>query len=133
VHSTARIVEDDDSDEVFQLKSRIADLERLLGLHWNPPRVLGLTKKEACVFGLIVKRPGLCTYPVLYDALYSMRDDPPGDDLVRVYCCKVRAKLRPHGIEIGTMWGQGYFITPENMARINALYEPGEHTTENDQ
>ncbi|EKS37786.1 helix-turn-helix domain-containing protein [Afipia clevelandensis] len=39
-------------------------------------------------------------------------------DLVKVYICKLRKKLKPYGIEIKTVWGEGYELTPESGSLI---------------
>lgn len=63
----------------------------------------------------------------LFDALWSAKPrtlskeqllaataDPAFDDrelkIVDVFVCKTRKKLKPLGIEIGTVWGKGYRI-----------------------
>lgn len=43
-----------------------------------------------------------------------------GCKIIDVFICKLRAKLRPHGLEIATIWGRGYELTPDARARLQA-------------
>ena len=89
--------------------------------------MLGLTSYERKVLGVLVKRPALCPFSSIGVTLYGDREDPPMiEDLIRVWVHRIRRKLEPHAVEIGCIRGQGYFITPDNLNRLNALYAPGE-------
>jgi len=125
MNSTAS-VKREDSDEVFALKERVRDLEALVGLHWAPPRVLGLTRTQAQLFGLLIRHRTLCTYEMILTALYGERTDPPGVEVIRAHITHIRRLLEPHGLTVRRLWGSGYYLTPEDIARIDALYAPGE-------
>lgn len=117
--------ETDESDLVYQLRERIRELECLLGQEWRAPRVLRLTPTENDVLGAIIAKSPI-RRKALYNLVYGDNPDPPLLPIVQVYISKLRAKLRPHLIWIETIHGMGYQITPENVDRLNALYEPGE-------
>jgi two-component system cell cycle response regulator CtrA len=85
--------------------------------------VAGLTVSEATVVATLVKH-GKATKQRLFSALFDGRANPndaPEPKIIDVFVCKIRKKLRPAGIEIGTVWGWGYNLTPENVAKIRAL------------
>lgn len=42
-------------------------------------------------------------------------------DLVKVYISKIRKKLKPHGIEIKNVWGEGYELTQESGELIKNI------------
>lgn len=119
--------EETDSDLVYALRQRIRDLETIIGVHWQAPRVLNLTRSEERVLGVITARP-VVSHAALYDALYSLRLNPPDPMIVKAFIFRVRRKMAPHEITIDLRWGFGYEITPDNLARLNALYAPGEQT-----
>ena len=50
-------------------------------------------------------------------------DDEPEMKIVDVFVCHIRRKLKPFGIEIGTRWGVGYFMTPANKAEARRQIE----------
>ncbi|MEJ8571268.1 helix-turn-helix domain-containing protein [Microbaculum marinum] len=88
---------------------------------WPPRHVLGLTPSEGGVLRLLVDH-GELTHERLNHHCYGYPDKiPENPKLPHVFICKVRKKLRPHGIEIETIRGEGYRISPEHRARVRAL------------
>ncbi len=123
MNSTSRV---DESEIVYELRERIRDLEKLVGLSWAPPRALGLSPMQSKLLGVLLKHRTQCTYEAIMTALYGEREDPPGVEVIRAHVTHIRRLLDPHGIQIKRLWGSGYYITPEHIAKLNALYEPGE-------
>ena len=39
---------------------------------------------------------------------------PTDPKMVDVIICKLRKRLKPHNVEIKTLWGRGYFIDRDN-------------------
>ncbi len=48
-------------------------------------------------------------------ALYGNRADYPEPGIVNVWICKIRKKLKPFGINIQNVWGQGYRLENRNL------------------
>lgn len=86
---------------------------------WRAPAVLCLTPKEEAFLKVLMARDW-CTKEQIMDAVYSLTEDQPGMKIVDVFICKLRAKLRPRGLEIATLWGRGYELTAEARARLQA-------------
>ncbi|MEZ2410518.1 helix-turn-helix domain-containing protein [Bosea sp. RCC_152_1] len=106
-----------------RLRDRCEFLEEAMGLTVDAPVFLGLTKHEARLFGALLKRPMLTKTGVMA-TLYSERpDEEPEMKIVDVYVCKIRKKLKPYGLEIETIWGQGYRMTEAMRAKAAALIE----------
>lgn len=84
--------------------------------------VARMTRSEAKVAATIAKQ-GRATKAAIYHVLYGGFDDDHLREpkIVDVLVCKVRKKLKLHGIEIDTVWGVGYSMTSEAIARLNAL------------
>jgi DNA-binding response OmpR family regulator len=54
--------------------------------------------------------------------LYADRpDDEPDSTILNVMICTMRKKLSPHGVEIRTIRGVGYELTPTSREKIKAL------------
>lgn len=94
------------------LEERIRQLEHALvpdGV--SVPVEWCLTQAEARVFSHLTTRE-VATKGSLMVALYS--DRPNGDEIepkiVDVFVCKLRKKLNRFGIQIMTVWGQGYSL-----------------------
>ncbi|WP_020179671.1 winged helix-turn-helix domain-containing protein [Methylopila sp. M107] len=101
-----------------ELRERIAQLQELLGFHETTPIEWRLTPSEAAVVGFLLKRP-MASKDEILSALYSLRpDDPPAVKIVDVFVCKIRKKIKPFGVEIETVWGQGYRICSETRERL---------------
>ncbi|MFC3074945.1 helix-turn-helix domain-containing protein [Shinella pollutisoli] len=97
--------------EIAMLRERVRQLEHALS-----PSVVAidmawqLTSSEARVFACLATR-AKATKEMILQALYSDRpDDAPEPKIVDVFVCKLRKKLKPFGIEITTVWGQGYSL-----------------------
>lgn len=99
------------AEEIQTLRERVRQLEEALApstitvpLEWR------LTGSEARVFAHLTTRP-VATKQSIMMALYSDRtDEDPEMKIVDVYICKMRRKLKPFGVVIGTVWGQGYAL-----------------------
>lgn len=102
------------------LRQRVGELEGLLGLRFESPPQLGLTRQESKIFGLLMKLPLVAKETAIRE-LYLHSQDEAEIKIVDVFVCKMRKKLEPHGIEILTQWGQGYYLDKTNKARADAL------------
>jgi DNA-binding response OmpR family regulator len=109
------------SPETARLRDRIEELERILGMREVLPRPWGLTRREAAVLGLLLRRQVLSATQ-LFEAIWG-GDSDRETKIVEVVVCKLRAKLRPHGIAIRTEYGTGYFIPPQAKAAARAKIE----------
>lgn len=97
--------------EIAQLRERVRQLEEEIApslvsvpLEWR------LTASEARVFAHLTTRT-VATKTSIMAALYSDRpDDDPELKIVDVYVCKIRRKVKPYGVKIATVWGQGYSL-----------------------
>lgn len=101
--------------ENLLLRERIAFLEAILVDCVRLPVEWGLTQQETRVFGTLVNRE-VATKDAVMAALYSDRAGAEGEvepKIVDVFICKIRKKLKPFGIEIRTVWGQGYALKPD--------------------
>ena len=94
--------------ETARLRDRVDELERLLGMRPVLPRMWGLTGREADVLGILLRRH-VMSHTQLFEAIWG-GDSERSIKIVDVVVCKLRAKLRPHGIAICTEHGVGYFI-----------------------
>lgn len=96
-------------NQIDTLRERNRQLEELLAPSSTP--ILAewmLTPSEARVFAHLTTRD-LCTKASIMAAMYSDRIDvEPEIKIVDVFICKMRRKLKPFGITIRTVWGQGY-------------------------
>jgi two-component system cell cycle response regulator CtrA len=95
---------------IWELEERVRQLEDAL----SPSAVLipiewRLTTSEARMFAHLTTKPQ-CSKDSLMAALYGLKpdDDEPEVKIVDVFVCKMRRKLKPFGVEIVTIWGQGY-------------------------
>jgi two-component system, cell cycle response regulator CtrA len=105
--------------EAEWLLDRVEELERLIGMRPVLPRLLGLTPREADVFGILLKRQ-VMSAEQLFEAIWG-GDSDCHSRIVEVVVCKLRAKLRPHGITIRNEYGAGYYMTPQSKAAAHAL------------
>ena len=83
-------------------------------------RFVTLTLQETEVLGLLrAARGNVVSRQSLMAGLYPIEADEADIKIVDVFICKLRKKLKPLGLEIGTAWGRGYrFIPPTAKAPI---------------
>lgn len=104
------------------LREQVARLEGLMGITMKAPIELGLTPHEAGVFGVLMARD-MVTKDMVMAAIYrNGAKDEAEIKIVDVFVCKIRKKLKPFGIEIATIWGQGYRLTPAEKQKVRALF-----------
>jgi hypothetical protein len=61
----------------------------------------------------------------MMSALYGS-DDWATPKILDVIMCKMRSKLKPHGITVETVWGRGYRLSRKARERIAELGAPGD-------
>ncbi len=114
------------------LRARVDTLERALGLQLDAPVAFGLTASEARVRGVLLNRDHAGKETIML-ALYGglHQQDEAEIKIVDVFVCKMRKKLKRFGIEIETVWGRGYRMTPEMKVAARAYFdEPGAEAAE---
>lgn len=103
-------------NRIDTLEERIRQLEEALAPTCVPVRMeWRLTSSEARVFAHLTTRDHATKQSIML-AMYSDRIDvEPEIKIVDVFICKMRRKLKPFGIEIATIWGQGYALTNRQL------------------
>lgn len=72
-------------------------------------RFATLSPQEATVLAELVKaRGGLRTKERLLSSLHLFGAEDRETKIIDVHVCRLRRKLKPLGLSIGTVWGQGY-------------------------
>lgn len=113
------------AQEIARLREQLDDalyqIRLLKGEPYHLPLVahVGLSDKEARAVSMVLRR-GRVTRDALYQALYGSRhpdEMPDGHAVVRLMS-RARKRLRSLGVDIQNVWGVGYSITPENVARL---------------
>lgn len=100
-------------EEVRQLKAQ------LYGRHWHCPLEFGLTRQEERFLAALVAYPGVRGIELLFATVnYGNANDEYEQRLVTVIACKVRRKLKPHGISILTHYARGYSLEPDSRRRL---------------
>ena len=109
-------------DENDELRERVRQLEELcFGTTALMPAELELTGSESRLLAHLLAAPH-ATKDSLLAAIYSARpDDPPEIKIIDVFVCKVRKKIRPFGLDIQTVWGQGYLMPPASKAKLRTM------------
>ena len=121
------------AEEIEQLREAVAWLTSQLAEARNEPshvalkRVLGLPGQAAKLLCVMLARPGkTVTFASFEDLVLA---DEHGDvhqettrNIVRVQLCRVKAGLKALGAPDGirSVWGAGYYVTPELAAWVEA-------------
>jgi two-component system cell cycle response regulator CtrA len=88
------------------------------------PAVFGLTPTDERAFKALLSRDQW-TKEALLASIYleHAEQDIPDIKIIDVSICKLRAKLKPFGLDIETFWGRGYRMTPATRARATILID----------
>ncbi|ANM12075.1 winged helix-turn-helix domain-containing protein [Rhizobium sp. N324] len=107
-------------DRIEFLEERIRQLEEALMPASIPvPVEYQLTANEARVYAHLASRD-FGTRQSIMTALYSDRLEEPEMKIVDVFVCKMRRKLKPFGVRIETVWGQGYRLARPEISEVTA-------------
>jgi DNA-binding response OmpR family regulator len=122
-----------DNLEVLAIIDELREEVRQLRAALSPPvnpfyGKLGLTPQLAALlnaFYLHGDMPQVRLDAVISQHTWGRRCDDPAVSPTRgrVAVCKLRAALRPHGVEIDLVRGMGYRLDPANKAKLTALLE----------
>jgi len=107
---------------ITDLECKIDDLEfekktlkkTILDDIWFPGE-MKLTRSEQTILRFLLKRP-LLTKEIF--ANFYGAGDVDTDNILSVFISKLRGKLRPYQIDIGTNWGVGFFLDSDNKKRL---------------
>lgn len=77
-------------------------------------RYAALTRAEFSLFAALWNaKPRMMSKVQLLEACHlDFAEDDRDLKIVDVYVCKIRKKLAPLGVIVGTVWGQGYRVVP---------------------
>jgi hypothetical protein len=99
-------------------------LEQEDDLKYALVRFFKTTPLEASLMCLLLRRDQ-ATKEQLHSVVEHNRatqgQEPTDQKMVDVMICKLRKKLKPHEIEIETMWGLGYLISPKHREQTVRL------------
>jgi two-component system cell cycle response regulator CtrA len=116
--------------ELDEAESRLNDLRDTFLNADNIWPELDLSPTQTLIFSLLMSR-AYATKETIHATIDARRLDHREDysekdrKLIEAFICKMRARLRPFGIEIKTVWGHGYEMAGEMKARAQALTESG--------
>ena len=102
----------------------IVDVEKREVAFASGARVHLARQPVTVLAALVEKSPKVASRAHLWQALYWNAGEAGERDpkILDVIVCKLRRVLRPHGVEITTVWGSGYYIgaprpTPKSAAQ----------------
>ena len=106
-------------------RARVAELEEaLFRPDFRVPPEWRLRRQEVTLLGaLIASGDAVLTRAAMMSALYGS-DDWATPKIIDVIMCKMRTKLKPHGITVETVWGRGYRLSRQARERISAIGAP---------
>jgi two-component system cell cycle response regulator CtrA len=83
---------------------------------------LGLTKNEAIILGVLMKKE-IAHKEAIWLTIYAAKaeEDEAEQKIIDVWVCKMRPKLKRFDVEIQTAWGVGYFLRPEDKAKVISM------------
>lgn len=108
-------------DKIDDLRAELRDLRAAMACDLLPPASLHLTSAETRALTALFQRRRV-SKESLADVVVKNLDacmDP--DNVLKTIICRLRSKLRPLGIEIATIWNQGYELQPVNLAKVGDL------------
>ena len=83
-----------------------------------------LTKNQLTIVDMLFATNGICTKESLYEKLYLSRQGyKPDPKIIHEMLHVIRKKLKPHGINIETVFDAGYTMTSESKARLSGLIQ----------
>jgi hypothetical protein len=93
------------------LKERLRQIEDGLRDRACFPHHWKLTKKHTMILNILVSRQ-----MATHDSLQTVCGC--SYDVMKKHVCGLRARLRPYGIEVGTVYYEGYYLTPAMKEKV---------------
>jgi DNA-binding response OmpR family regulator len=128
--SSAAILELKGAEEVERLRNRVSELEArvevlskdMLGRDlpiWLAP----MAPRQRDLLRLLMGRPRVTTEAAMV-VLYGHLIDERGDSVIRVLMHNLRKRLAPHGVSIGIIKGEGWYLDAKNRAALSRVTPP---------
>lgn len=113
--------------EVRALRERLAILEEenrqlrdLLAPSFTFPAHWDLSVQQTAFLATLYGRDGGVSYDALRAAVIGGVSDAKCESYISAIACKVRKKVRPHGVIIRTLWAFGFALPAESRHVIAA-------------
>lgn len=116
-HQVIALLEERDT-----LREQVRQLEELLRPTIILPAACRLTRREADFLNVLrAASPNVVHRERMLIALYGLIDEAPEPKILDVYLCKVRRRLMEAQarVEIETVWGRGWRLSPESVVRFD--------------
>jgi hypothetical protein len=103
-------------------RERIADVERLLAIDDPKPLIVKVSRTERILMELLLKR-NMLTREVAWVVLYGHRPDAdqPQYRVISTIVHHLRDRLSPHGVEITTEYGTGWYLKDKDREKLKQL------------
>ena len=97
----------------------------------NIQSALGLTRQEAMFVCMLmdgmVKSHNAIVAAVSFKSIADIALQNEIPSVTKVIACKARKAMKRHGIEIKTVWGVGYQMMPDQIAKLKTLINLPNH------
>ena len=111
--------------EIAKLRGRVVELESeviyfkdMMRSSLDFSRRWKLTAVETKILSILTTG-GVKDRSVFMALIYDK--DEPHDRILDVFISKIRRKIEPDGVRIDALWGQGYVMSDENIAKVKTL------------
>jgi hypothetical protein len=103
-------------------RERIADIEKLLAIDDPKPLIVKVSRTERILMELLMKR-NMLTREVAWGVLYGHRPDAdqPQYRVISTIIHHLRNRLSPHGVEITTEFGTGWYLKDKDREKLEHL------------
>jgi hypothetical protein len=103
-------------------RERIADVEQLLSIDDPKPLIVKVSRTERILMELLLKR-NMLTREVAWGVLYGHRPDAdqPQYRVISTIIHHLRGRLSPHGVEITTEYGVGWYLKDKDREKLEHL------------
>jgi hypothetical protein len=103
-------------------RERIADVEQLLAIDDPKPLIIKVSRTERILMELLLKR-NMLTREVAWGVLYGHRPDAnqPQYRVISTIIHHLRNRLSPHGVEITTEHGTGWYLKDKDREKLEHL------------
>jgi Fe2+ or Zn2+ uptake regulation protein len=109
-------------DQIHKAQETILQLQQILQAQ-SSHEGIKLTPNQRTVVDMLLVTNGICTKENLYAELYvSKNGHKPYPKILRETLRVIRKQLKPHAIEIKTVFGKGYTMPRESKIKLNELF-----------